>query len=267
MADINFDCPHCGHSLDVNERGAGLAVACPECSKNIKIPIPAPELLKSDIKFNCGSCRQPIEALPDMAGQWIDCPACKKPTEIPFPPRMTPPTPTRPAARSTPIPKPPSRRQVPGTGTSAHFAPTATRPPKATSFGLVLAVYFPTLVCSGLIAGMFCLCFKNIFLVESLCLFLVIFPVAYVFFYILYELINSYEKQRKLIETEIKQERQQERQQEKWEEELRSCATKVEKLNTMPDRTDFKVKYADGRVQIIHADRDSKVYTILISQI
>ena len=128
MADINFDCPHCGHNLEVSERGAGLTVACPECSKNIKIPIPAPELLMRDIIFNCGSCGQPLKAAPDMAGQLIDCPACKKPTEIPFPPRPTPPTPTRPAARSTPIPKPPSQRLVPGTGTSDPSAPAATSP-------------------------------------------------------------------------------------------------------------------------------------------
>lgn len=55
MADINFDCPHCGHNLEVSERGAGLTVACPECSKNIQIPIPALEHLMGNIIFNeCG---------------------------------------------------------------------------------------------------------------------------------------------------------------------------------------------------------------------
>jgi len=131
MADINFDCPHCGHNLEVSERGAGLTVACPECSKNIEIPVP--ELRVSDIVFNCGSCRQPLKALPEMAGQLIDCPSCKKPTEIPFASGLTPATPTSSAARSTPIPKPPSQKQVPGTGTSDPAAPVATRPPKVTS--------------------------------------------------------------------------------------------------------------------------------------
>lgn len=126
MADINFDCPHCGHNLEVSERGAGLTVACPECSKNIKIPIPAPELLMRDIIFNCGSCGQPLKAAPDMAGQLIDCPACEKPTEIPFPSRPTPPTQTRPAAKSTPIPQTPSQRLVPGTGMAAPVASVAT---------------------------------------------------------------------------------------------------------------------------------------------
>ena len=128
MADINFDCPHCGHNLEVSERGAGLTVACPECSKNIKIPIPAPELLMRDIISNCGSCGQPLKAAPDMAGQLIDCPACEKPTEIPFPSRPTPPTQTRPAAKSTPIPQTPSPRQVPGFGTSNLAAPVSTSP-------------------------------------------------------------------------------------------------------------------------------------------
>jgi phage FluMu protein Com len=126
MADINFDCPHCGHNLEVSERGAGLTVACPECSKNIEIPIPAPELLMRDIIFNCGSCGQPLKAAPDMAGQLIDCPSCKKPTEIPFASGLTPATPTSSAARSTPIPKPPSQKQVPGTGMAAPVASVAT---------------------------------------------------------------------------------------------------------------------------------------------
>ncbi len=155
MADINFDCPHCGHNLEVSERGAGLTVACPECSKNIKIPIPAPELLMRDIIFNCGSCGQPLKAAPDMAGQLIDCPACEKPTEIPFASHPSPFTPTRPAARSTPITKPPMQRQVPGFGTRNPAAPAATRPPKAASPGLVIAVIFLALVCAGLAAGMF----------------------------------------------------------------------------------------------------------------
>jgi len=154
MADINFDCPHCGHNLDVNERGAGLTVACPECSKNIEIPMPAPEVLVSNIIFNCGSCGHPLKAAPDMAGLLIDCPACKKPTEIPFAPRPTPLTPTRPAARSTPIHKPPSQSQVPGTETSNPYGPAATRPSKANSPGLVIAVIFLALACAGMTARM-----------------------------------------------------------------------------------------------------------------
>ena len=128
MADINFDCPHCGHNLEVSERGAGLTVACPECAKSIVVPIPAPEVLVSNIIFNCGSCGQLLKAAPDIAGQLIDCPVCNQSAEVPFASRPMPPTPTRPAARSTPIPKPPSPRQVPGFGTSNLAAPVSTSP-------------------------------------------------------------------------------------------------------------------------------------------
>ena len=155
MADINFDCPHCGHNLDVNERGAGLTVACPECSKNIEIPMPAPEVLVSNIIFNCGSCGQPLKAAPDIAGQLIDCPVCSQSAEVPFASRPMPSTPTRTVARSTPIPKPPSQKQVTGTGTSNPSAPAVTRPSKATSPGLVVAVISLALVCAVLVAGMF----------------------------------------------------------------------------------------------------------------
>jgi hypothetical protein len=41
MKDITFDCPECGKSLTVDERGAGLTVLCPECSKTIHIPKPS----------------------------------------------------------------------------------------------------------------------------------------------------------------------------------------------------------------------------------
>ena len=44
MAFINFDCPECGHNLEVDERGAGFIVKCPECQEPIQIPdMPAEE--------------------------------------------------------------------------------------------------------------------------------------------------------------------------------------------------------------------------------
>lgn len=42
MADIKFNCPECGHNLYVDENGAGMIVPCPECSKQITIPVPSP---------------------------------------------------------------------------------------------------------------------------------------------------------------------------------------------------------------------------------
>ena len=36
--DIVFDCPLCGKSLSIDARGAGLTVACPECSREVQVP-------------------------------------------------------------------------------------------------------------------------------------------------------------------------------------------------------------------------------------
>ncbi len=38
MAWINFDCPECGHNLEVDEGGAGFIVKCPECSNPLQVP-------------------------------------------------------------------------------------------------------------------------------------------------------------------------------------------------------------------------------------
>ena len=38
--DILFNCPHCGHSLCIDCRGAGLLTNCTECSKEVLVPIP-----------------------------------------------------------------------------------------------------------------------------------------------------------------------------------------------------------------------------------
>jgi len=39
-SDIVFDCPHCGHQLVIDVRGAGLTVACTECGQLVQVPIP-----------------------------------------------------------------------------------------------------------------------------------------------------------------------------------------------------------------------------------
>lgn len=38
--DILFNCPHCGHSLCIDCRGAGLLTHCTECSEEVLVPIP-----------------------------------------------------------------------------------------------------------------------------------------------------------------------------------------------------------------------------------
>ena len=36
--DIVFDCPHCGKSLAIDTRGAGLMINCPECEQDVQVP-------------------------------------------------------------------------------------------------------------------------------------------------------------------------------------------------------------------------------------
>ncbi len=38
MADINFDCPHCGQNLETDEILSGTGIDCPVCKKYITIP-------------------------------------------------------------------------------------------------------------------------------------------------------------------------------------------------------------------------------------
>lgn len=38
MSLINFDCPECGHNLEVDEGGAGFIVKCPDCGNPLQIP-------------------------------------------------------------------------------------------------------------------------------------------------------------------------------------------------------------------------------------
>jgi predicted nucleic acid-binding Zn-ribbon protein len=38
--DIVFDCPHCGKSLCIDYRGAGLNITCTDCDEEVVVPIP-----------------------------------------------------------------------------------------------------------------------------------------------------------------------------------------------------------------------------------
>lgn len=38
--DIVFECPHCGKSLSIDPRGAGIVIACTQCSRPVTVPIP-----------------------------------------------------------------------------------------------------------------------------------------------------------------------------------------------------------------------------------
>ena len=39
--DIVFDCPHCGHNLAIDYRGAGLPINCVNCGESVLVPIPS----------------------------------------------------------------------------------------------------------------------------------------------------------------------------------------------------------------------------------
>jgi transcription elongation factor Elf1 len=39
-SDIVFDCPHCGKSLAIDYRGAGLTIPCSDCGNTVEVPIP-----------------------------------------------------------------------------------------------------------------------------------------------------------------------------------------------------------------------------------
>ena len=38
--DIVFDCPHCGHNLVIDYKGAGLQINCVNCGESVLVPIP-----------------------------------------------------------------------------------------------------------------------------------------------------------------------------------------------------------------------------------
>ncbi len=38
--DIVFECPYCGKSLSIDQRGAGLVIACTACEQLVTVPIP-----------------------------------------------------------------------------------------------------------------------------------------------------------------------------------------------------------------------------------
>ena len=49
MADINFNCPHCGQNLNGPEEMAGQTIECPVCQKEFQIPGGIIEVPKSQL--------------------------------------------------------------------------------------------------------------------------------------------------------------------------------------------------------------------------
>lgn len=63
MASLRFRCQHCFRKIEVDERGAGLEVPCPECHRSILIPSrEEAERLAERQKLDT----QPIAALPTI---------------------------------------------------------------------------------------------------------------------------------------------------------------------------------------------------------
>ena len=48
-ADIIFDCPHCGKSLEIDARGAGLMITCPDCQNEVAVPIPEESVVEETV--------------------------------------------------------------------------------------------------------------------------------------------------------------------------------------------------------------------------
>jgi predicted RNA-binding Zn-ribbon protein involved in translation (DUF1610 family) len=76
MYDILFICKHCGLHLSADENDVGAAFPCPECAKEITIPV-------GDILFDCPKCGKSLLASRTAVRQSFDCPACNRQIIIP----------------------------------------------------------------------------------------------------------------------------------------------------------------------------------------
>lgn len=61
MADINFNCSHCGQNLDAPEDMAGWDIECPACSKPIQVPDRPRKVETGIIETDASSKHQPEE--------------------------------------------------------------------------------------------------------------------------------------------------------------------------------------------------------------
>lgn len=63
MADILFNCPHCGISVEAPDSLAGQEVSCPSCSQNFILPKPEPPPApKLQLKKLCPSCGRALQS-------------------------------------------------------------------------------------------------------------------------------------------------------------------------------------------------------------
>ena len=76
MYDILFICKHCGLHLSADENDVGASFPCPECSRELTIPV-------GDILFDCPKCGKALLASRAAARQQFHCPSCKRTIVIP----------------------------------------------------------------------------------------------------------------------------------------------------------------------------------------
>ena len=67
MADINFNCPHCGQNLNGPEDMAGQTIECPVCQKEFQIPGGIIEVPKSKLAPPPRSAPAPAPATPTQS--------------------------------------------------------------------------------------------------------------------------------------------------------------------------------------------------------
>jgi hypothetical protein len=67
--NINFACPNCRQSLEIDESGAGITIDCPKCSKPVYVPsLSGAASLQSPIKVAVKPIRQTNSMLPAIEG-------------------------------------------------------------------------------------------------------------------------------------------------------------------------------------------------------
>ncbi|MFN2352136.1 MAG: hypothetical protein ABR497_09340, partial [Kiritimatiellia bacterium] len=78
MTHIYFKCK-CSKLMAVEQRGAGLAVPCPDCGNENTVPAP-------DITWECDGCGEELSAPLKMIGGSLRCLQCRTKVTVPCPP-------------------------------------------------------------------------------------------------------------------------------------------------------------------------------------
>ena len=71
MPDIFFKCGLCGKHMVVDDAGAGMEVACPDCNAVLAVP-------ENVFIRECPLCGTSVEFSDNMKGEMVPCPFCQK---------------------------------------------------------------------------------------------------------------------------------------------------------------------------------------------